>query len=90
MAQGKRKRVVRLADGSSLSLGDLPPPDTRRWVASRKALVVQAVRSGLLTHEQACARWSLSEEELQGWIDRMQRHGVGALKATAARRYGQP
>jgi hypothetical protein len=25
---------------------DLPPPDTKRWVARRKAVVVNAVRSG--------------------------------------------
>ncbi|MDC0537660.1 DUF1153 domain-containing protein [Planktomarina temperata] len=30
-------RTVQLPDGGYLSRGDLPPPTTKRWVASRKA-----------------------------------------------------
>ena len=33
---------------ATASLGDLPPPETRRWVARRKAQVVAAVRAGTL------------------------------------------
>src|SRR3954447_16999452 len=33
-------------DGSVLTLTDLPPPDAQRWVASRKAIIVAAVRGG--------------------------------------------
>ncbi len=36
-------RQVTLPDGSILSRADLPPDQTRRWVASRKAIVVKAV-----------------------------------------------
>ena len=42
----------------------LPPPDTRRWVVRRKAAVVVAVRSGMITVEQACQVYQLTEEEL--------------------------
>jgi len=51
----------RLADvlgpeGSPITLDDLPPPDTTRWVIRRKAAVVAGVRAGLLSLEEACAR----------------------------------
>ena len=36
-------------DGSPLTLADLPPASTRRWVIRRKAEVVAAVRGGLLS-----------------------------------------
>ncbi len=40
--------------GEEGSLGDLPPPDTLRWVYRRKAQVVEAVRAGRLSFENAC------------------------------------
>ena len=41
-------RAVTLPDGSIMTRADLPPAETRRWVASRKARVVKAVAFGLL------------------------------------------
>ncbi|MDR1828208.1 MAG: DUF1153 domain-containing protein, partial [Methylobacteriaceae bacterium] len=35
-----RARYVIGPDGSPLTIADLPPPDTRRWVIRRKAEVV--------------------------------------------------
>jgi hypothetical protein len=66
---------------------DLPAPDTRRWVASRKAAVVNAVDHGLISAEEACATWALSTEELDAWRDAPQRHGIAALRVTALQRY---
>ena len=40
-------RAVTLPDGSIMTRADLPPPETRRWVASRKAAVVRGVVHGL-------------------------------------------
>jgi hypothetical protein len=74
-------------DGASLTRDDLPSPETRRWVARRKAAVVAAVNGGMLTPEEACARWDLSEEELDGWCEATARHGVNALRTTALQRY---
>ena len=68
--------------GTVLRLDDLPPPDTRRWVARRKAEVVAAVRAGLLSSEDACRRYSLSEEELAAWQRAIDRHGLGGLRVT--------
>lgn len=78
---------VTLPDGRTMTRADLPDPGTRRWVASRKAAVVQAVDAGLVTVEEALKIWDLSEEELQSWRDAVARHGPGALKATALQRY---
>ena len=50
--------------GEPLTIADLPPPQTKRWVIRRKAEVVAAVRGGLLTLEEACERYSLSSEEI--------------------------
>ena len=78
---------VILADGRRLTRADLPPPGTARWVASRKAIVVQAVDSGLIPAEEAMATWDLSEEELAAWRQAVARHGPAALKTTALQRY---
>ena len=50
-------------DGSPLTLADLPPPSTKRWVIRRKAEVVAAVRGGLLSLDDACKRYTLTVEE---------------------------
>ena len=80
-------RAVRLLDGTVMTRADLPDPDTKRWVASRKAAVVRAVGAGLLTREEALELYDLSEEEFDGWRDAVETHGEAALKATATQRY---
>lgn len=82
-------RQVTLADGTVMTRGDLPPADTRRWVASRKAIVVRAVDHGLITREEALERYALSEEEFELWSQAVHAHGEGALKVTALQRYRQ-
>lgn len=79
-------RTVVLADGSVLSLADLPPRRTR-WVASRKAIVVNAVRHRLITRDDALTRYGLTGEELDSWCDAVDRHGIGALRVTALQKY---
>jgi hypothetical protein len=59
---------------------NLPPPDTTRWVASRKAQVVAAVESGLLTIEEVLVRYDLSFEEFYAWQRAMDRAGVAGLR----------
>ena len=56
-------------DGTPLTLKDLPPPTTKRWVIRRKAEVVAAVRGGLLTLEEACERYTLTVEEFLSWAE---------------------
>lgn len=82
-------RQVTLPDGSVLSRADLPPADTRRWVASRKAAVVKAVRYGLISEREALERYSLSEEEFALWRAAVESHGEKALKVTMIQKYRQ-
>ncbi|MBS0122974.1 DUF1153 domain-containing protein [Thetidibacter halocola] len=83
-------RAVQLPDGTYLTRADLPPADTRRWVASRKAAVVKAVQNGLLTVPQAMERYALSEEEMGEWLRAAETFGEDALKATRIQKYRQP
>ena len=70
-----------------MTLDDLPPPSTTRWVARRKAEVVIAVRGGLLTLEDACRRYALSVEEFLSWQRAVERHGMAGLRATRLQDY---
>ncbi len=69
-------------NGMPLSLETLPAPDTCRWVARRKAEVVTAVRAGLLTLEEACDRYNLTEEEFGAWERAIDKFGMGGLRVT--------
>lgn len=83
-------RAVTLPDGSKMTRADLPPVETRRWVASRKAAVVKAVRYGLLSEKQALETYGLSSEELSEWMRAVACHGEEALKATLVQRFRAP
>jgi len=83
-------RAVKLPDGSTMTRADLPPAQTRRWVASRKAAVVKAVQHGLITQDQAKDRYGLSDEELLEWVKAATQHGEDALKVTRVQKYRQP
>jgi len=68
-------------------LDELPPADTKRWVIRRKAMVVAAVRSGVLTLEQACERYKLSIEEFLSWQRLIDSHGLAGLRVTRLQDY---
>ncbi len=72
-------RSVTLPDGTILTRADLPPEDTVRWVASRKARVVKAVSGGLVTIAEVLDRYHLSEEEFTLWCDAIERSGPAHL-----------
>ncbi len=82
-------RAVTLPDGSVLTQADLPPANTRRWVASRKAAVVRGVLYGLITQDAALKRYGLSAEEFAEWVRAVSEHGEDALKATSVQKYRQ-
>ena len=82
-------RQVTLPDGSILTRADLPPADTRRWVASRKAVVVKAVIYGLISESEALERYSLSQEEFGLWRQAIEKHGEKALRVTSIQKYRQ-
>jgi len=66
---------------------ELPPPDTTRWIARRKAVVVDAVHSGAINIEEACRRYRLSIEEFAAWERAIQTHGVPGLRVTRLQIY---
>lgn len=82
-------RAVTLADGTVMTIADLPPERTRRWVASRKAAVVRGVVYGLISKDDALARYSLSDDEFIEWVRAVSTHGEAALKATMVQKYRQ-
>lgn len=89
MAEHMRPRVKYVIgpDGSPLTIADLPPPSTRRWVIRRKAEVVAAVRGGLLSLEEACERYTLTVEEFLNWQMSIDRHGLAGLRTTRIQQY---
>lgn len=78
----ERPKAIIGPNGTPLTIDDLPPPNTRRWVARRKAEVVSAVRDGLLTFEEACKRYNISSEEFECWEKAIEKHGLGGLRVT--------
>src|SRR5215207_9797727 len=80
-------RRVLAPDGTVLTLANLPSPDAQRWVASRKAIVVAAVRGGLLSMSDACARYRLTTEEFLNWQTQVDRNGLQGLRTTRIQEY---
>jgi hypothetical protein len=80
---------VVLPDGTKLTRSDLPPSNTKRWVARRKATVVAAVDHGLIGAKEACDMYRLSDEELEMWRSAVRNHGAAALRVTAIQKYRQ-
>jgi hypothetical protein len=69
-------------EGGVLTLDNMPPRETVRWIARRKAEVVVAVRGGLLSFGDACERYALTSEELLAWQRALERYGMNGLHAT--------
>jgi len=82
-----RVKYVIGPDGSPLTIADLPPTSTRRWVIRRKAEVVAAVRGGLLSLEEACERYTLTVEEFLNWQASLDDHGLAGLRTTRIQDY---
>ncbi|HYF23872.1 MAG TPA: DUF1153 domain-containing protein [Caulobacteraceae bacterium] len=83
----KGEKYVVGPTGAPLTLADLPPANTQRWVIRRKAEVVTAVRGGLLTLEQACERYRLTNDEYLAWQAAIDRWGMPGLRTTRIQQY---
>jgi hypothetical protein len=68
----------------------LPAAYTRRWVPRHKAAVVEAVRSGLLTLQEAGERYMLTEDEFLSWARAIDEEGLAGLRATLSDRRKAP
>ena len=82
-----RHRVLAAPDGSPLSAADLPPAGPQRWVIRKKAIVVTAVRGGLLSLVEACERYTLTIDEFMTWQRDIDAHGIQGLRATRMQDY---
>jgi hypothetical protein len=61
--------------------GNVPPAtDIKRWTPVQKATVLDAVRFGNLTLEDACDRYRLTLEELASWQATMDHQGIAGLR----------
>jgi hypothetical protein len=59
----------------------LPSPG-QRWTVRRKAALIEAVRGGFLTIDEACQRYNLSVDEFVAWERDLGRHGIHGLRTT--------
>ncbi len=75
--------------GQPLTVENLPPRNTVRWVIRRKAEVVTAVRNGLISMDDACGRYRLSVEEFLDWEKLVSAHGLRGLRTTRSQVYRQ-
>lgn len=53
--------------GEKLTIPDLPPRDTSRWIVRRQAEVVSAVNGGLLSVHDVMDRCGINLEEFASW-----------------------
>ena len=81
------RRIVIGPDGSPLTIADLPPANTKRWVIRRKAEVVAAVRGGLISLEDALAKYRLTAEEFLAWQKAIDKWGMQGLRTTRIQSY---
>lgn len=58
-----------------------------RWVARRKAEVIDAICKGELSFADACHRYNLSADELLSWQTAYKQHGLGGLRAMRVQVY---
>ncbi len=76
------------AAGRTLTVADLPSPDTGRWIRRRKADVVAGVRAGIISLDEACRRYALSIEEFLSWerlFDQPEQQGSAATRHARGR-----
>jgi hypothetical protein len=73
--------------GEPLTMDDLPPPNIGRWITRRKAEVVTAVRTGLLSLDEACVRYGITSEEFLSWQRLLDEHGLQGLRVTRLQEY---
>ena len=74
-------------DETLLASDALPAENPGRWVIRRKAQVLAAIASGLLTVEDACKRYCLSIEELTSWQRLFELDGIAGLRVTRTGQY---
>ena len=78
---------MRSPNGKPMTVDDLPPISTKRWVVRRKAEVVAGVHSGLISLDEACRRYHLSCSEFLSWQQLLETYGLQGLRTTRIKEY---
>jgi len=68
-------------------MAEPPPNDVKRWTAKRKSAVLDAIRNGAMSVEEACSRYEISGEELLAWMAVFEIHGLPGLRTTQTQYY---
>lgn len=74
-------------DSIPITIADLPPSNTKRWVIRRKAIVVAAIDGGLISLDEACKRYTLTVEEFMSWQHSIETYGLPGLRTTRIQYY---
>ena len=82
-----RRAALLVPRDEPLALSDLPPMNTTRWTARRKAEIVAAVEKHLLTAQTARAHYGISSEELDEWQRASHSAGLSGLRITRSQQY---
>ena len=81
MQEGNKRGTYAVGpNGFELTLATLPPIKGTRWVARRKAEIVIAVGSGIITLAEACEHYAISADEFVGWERAFAQKGVTGLR----------
>lgn len=80
--QNEKLLVVRDLQGNIIAPYDLPPAGTVRWTPNRKAIVVRAVRGGLVSIQEILDRYHMTEREFLIWESGLKDDGITGLKVT--------
>ena len=86
---GRLRPVVGPA-GEPLILDDPPPPNLKRGITRHRAVVVAAVRAGLIGLDEARPRCGITIEEFLSWQRLLDEHGLHGLRATRVLDYWRP
>ena len=87
MLEHDAKPVAVMGPLGPLTIDDLPSFSTAYWVSRRKAEVLAAIDGGLLSLEEGCDRYRLSNEEIGSWRLSLDRAGLPGLRITKLQRY---
>ncbi len=87
MAHHQDGKYIPDRDGVRSKAANLPPVTTKRWVIRRKAQVVNAVRKGVLSLEDACRRYMLTADEFAAWERAIDEYCLAGLRTTRLQHY---
>ena len=87
MSESRGKTDAFGSENPPMSIEGLQPPDTKRWAVRRKASVVYAVETFLISLEDACSRYGISIGKYESSRRLLENHGIGRLRVTRLDEY---